>query len=157
MYRFDIKRKNMLYYKKKDLQEVTTMEKLNSWTKLNKNDVMTFCDGYIDYLNASKTERLAVATSEKLAKEAEKHGWEHPKLRELTKILKKELASFDGQTKLQSTRFAENEDEKSFVNPCFLKKPIALLMHSNLISQASLDAYFFISSSTAKSIFVMGI
>ena len=46
------------------------MEKVNSWTKLNKNDVMAFCDGYIDYLNASKTERLAVATSEKLAKDA---------------------------------------------------------------------------------------
>ena len=49
----------------------------------------------------------------KLAKDAEKHGWEHPKLRELTKILKKELGSGDGQTKLQSTRFADREDESS--------------------------------------------
>ena len=49
----------------------------------------------------------------KLARDAEKHGWEHPKLRELTKILKKELGSGDGQTKLQSTRFADKEDEAS--------------------------------------------
>ena len=49
----------------------------------------------------------------KLARDAEKHGWEHPKLRELTKILKKELGSGDGQTKLQSTRFADKEDESS--------------------------------------------
>ncbi len=49
----------------------------------------------------------------KLAREAEKHGWEHPKLRELTKIIKKELGSGDGQTKLQSERFAKNEDEVS--------------------------------------------
>ena len=48
-----------------------------------------------------------------LAREAEKHGWEHPKLRELTKILKKELGSLDGQTKLQSTRFTDKEDESS--------------------------------------------
>jgi len=46
------------------------MEKLNSWTKLNKEDVMAFNDKYIDYLNASKTERLAVNEAEKLAVEA---------------------------------------------------------------------------------------
>ena len=43
------------------------MEKLNSWTKLNKEDVMKFNDRYIGYLNASKTERLAVNEAEKLA------------------------------------------------------------------------------------------
>ncbi len=48
----------------------------------------------------------------KLAKEAERHGWEHPKLREVTRILKKELGT-DGQTKLQSKRFADKEDETS--------------------------------------------
>ena len=46
------------------------MEKLNSWTKLNKEDVMLFNDKYIDYLNASKTERLAVSEAEKLALDA---------------------------------------------------------------------------------------
>jgi Fanconi anemia group M protein len=49
----------------------------------------------------------------KLSREAEKHGWEHPKLRELTKILKKELGSGDGQTRLQSARFADSQDESS--------------------------------------------
>ena len=46
------------------------MEKLNSWTKLNKEDVMKFNDRYIGYLNASKTERLAVNEAEKLAVDA---------------------------------------------------------------------------------------
>lgn len=46
------------------------MEKTNSWEKLENNKVMDFCDGYIDYLNLSKTERLAVENSIKLAKEA---------------------------------------------------------------------------------------
>ena len=49
----------------------------------------------------------------KMARDAERHGWEHPKLREVTKILKKELGTDDGQTKLQSTRFAQKDDEKS--------------------------------------------
>lgn len=48
----------------------------------------------------------------KLARDAEKHGWEHPKLRKVTEILKKELATSDGQTKLQSKRY-EKEDSKS--------------------------------------------
>lgn len=48
----------------------------------------------------------------KLAREAEKHGWEHPKLRKVTEILKKELSLNDGQTKLQSKRY-EKEDSKS--------------------------------------------
>ena len=46
------------------------MEKTNSWTKLNHADAMSFCDKYIDYLNASKTERLAVKSAETLAPEA---------------------------------------------------------------------------------------
>ena len=46
----------------------------------------------------------------RLAKQAEKHGWEHPKLREVTKILKKELGD-DGQTKLKTTRFDDRSDE----------------------------------------------
>ena len=49
----------------------------------------------------------------KLARDAEKHGWEHPKLREITKIVKQELGSDDGQTKLQSNRFADKDDESS--------------------------------------------
>ena len=50
------------------------MEKISSWTKLSHSDVMSFCDGYIDYLNASKTERLAVKNAEEIAKNA---GFKH--------------------------------------------------------------------------------
>ena len=46
------------------------MEKTNSWTKLSRDDVMSFCDKYIDYLNASKTERLCVKNAEVMALEA---------------------------------------------------------------------------------------
>lgn len=46
------------------------MEKLSSWTKFNRDEVMSFCDGYIDYLNSSKTERLAVKNAEEIAKKA---------------------------------------------------------------------------------------
>ena len=48
----------------------------------------------------------------KLAKQAEKHGWEHPKLREITKILKKELGD-NGQTKLTTPRFEDSADESA--------------------------------------------
>lgn len=48
----------------------------------------------------------------KLARDAEKHGWEHPKLREITKILKKELGD-NGQTKLTTARFDDKSDETS--------------------------------------------
>ena len=40
----------------------------------------------------------------RLAFDAERNGWEHPKLRKLTNILKKELSVDSKQTKLQSTR-----------------------------------------------------
>ena len=49
----------------------------------------------------------------KLARDAEKHGWEHPKLREVTKILKKELSTSDGQTKLQSSRYSKSDESSS--------------------------------------------
>lgn len=47
-----------------------------------------------------------------LAKKAEQNGLEHPKLNRLVKILKKELFD-DGQTKLQSDRFADNQNNKN--------------------------------------------
>ena len=80
----------------------------------------------------------------KLAKEAEKHGWEHPKLRELTKILKKELASFDGQTKLQSTRFTDNEDETSSKIIVFTQYRDTLeMIHQKLEKEGIKSAKFF--------------
>ena len=80
----------------------------------------------------------------KLANEAEKHGWEHPKLRELTKILKKELASFDGQTKLQSTRFTDNEDEASSKIIVFTQYRDTLeMIHQKLEKEGIKSAKFF--------------
>ena len=80
----------------------------------------------------------------KLAKEAEKHGWEHPKLRELTKILKKELGSLDGQTKLQSTRFTDKEDESSSKIIVFTQYRDTLeMIHQKLEKEGIKSAKFF--------------
>ncbi|WP_405304526.1 DEAD/DEAH box helicase [Methanobrevibacter sp.] len=79
-----------------------------------------------------------------LAKEAEKHGWEHPKLRELTNILKKELGSGDGQTKLQSTRFTDNEDETSSKIIVFTQYRDTLeMIHQKLEREGIKSAKFF--------------
>ena len=44
------------------------MEKTNAWlTKQPKQEIMSFCDEYIDFLNRSKTERLCVSAAEKKA------------------------------------------------------------------------------------------
>lgn len=46
------------------------MEKQNSWLKLDTKKVMDFCDGYMNYLNSSKTERQCVKETVKLASDA---------------------------------------------------------------------------------------
>lgn len=43
------------------------MDKINSWTKLPCDKVMSFCDKYMDYLNNSKTERLCIKNAEQMA------------------------------------------------------------------------------------------
>ena len=79
-----------------------------------------------------------------LAKEAEKHGWEHPKLRELTKILKKELGSGDGQTKLQSKRFTDNDDDASSKIIVFTQYRDTLeMIHTKLEKEGIKSAKFF--------------
>ena len=79
-----------------------------------------------------------------LAKEAEKHGWEHPKLRELTKILKKELGSGDGQTKLQSKRFTDNDDDASSKIIVFTQYRDTLeMIHNKLEKEGIKSAKFF--------------
>ena len=80
----------------------------------------------------------------KLAREAEKHGWEHPKLRELTNILKKELGSQNGQTKLQSKRFTDNEDESSSKIIVFTQYRDTLeMIHQKLEKEGIKSAKFF--------------
>ena len=80
----------------------------------------------------------------KLARDAEKNGWEHPKLRELSKILKKELGLGDGQTKLQSTRFTENEDDSSSKIIVFTQYRDTLeMIHQKLEKDGIKSAKFF--------------
>ncbi|WP_295113590.1 DEAD/DEAH box helicase [uncultured Methanobrevibacter sp.] len=80
----------------------------------------------------------------RLAKEAEKHGWEHPKLRELSKILKKEFGSSDGQTKLQSTRFTDKEDDSSSKIIVFTQFRDTLeMIHQKLEKEGIKSAKFF--------------
>lgn len=80
----------------------------------------------------------------KMARDAERHGWEHPKLREVTKILKKELGTDDGQTKLQSTRFAQKDDEKSSKIIVFTQYRDTLeMIHQKLEKEGIKSAKFF--------------
>ena len=80
--------------------------------------VQTF-NKYVDRLRKKKTKAAKslmwddnFSRAIKLAKRAERHGWEHPKLREITKILKKELGD-DGQSKLTTSRFEDKSDENA--------------------------------------------
>ena len=80
----------------------------------------------------------------KMADKAEKQGLEHPKLREITKILKQELGTDDGQTKLQSTRFADNEDESSSKVIVFTQYRDTLeMIHQKLEKEGIKSAKFF--------------
>ena len=80
----------------------------------------------------------------KLARDAEKHGWEHPKLREITKIVKQELGSDDGQTKLQSNRFADKDDESSSKIIVFTQFRDTLeMIHNKLESEGIKSVKFF--------------
>ena len=45
------------------------MEK-NAWAKAEKNAVFSFCDKYMNYLDMSKTERMCVSETERIAQVA---------------------------------------------------------------------------------------
>ena len=79
----------------------------------------------------------------KLAKQAEKYGWEHPKLREITKILKQELGD-DGQTKLKTTRFDDKSDEGASKIIVFTQYRDTLeMIHQKLEKEGIKSAKFF--------------
>ena len=78
----------------------------------------------------------------KMAKEAEKHGWEHPKLREVTNILKKELGT-DGQTKLQSTRFNDKDEKSSKIIVFTQYRDTLEMIHQKLEKEGIKSAKFF--------------
>ena len=80
----------------------------------------------------------------KMAKDAERHGWEHPKLREITKILKKELGESDGQTKLKTSRFDDKSDENSSKIMVFTQYRDTLeMIHQKLEKEGIKSAKFF--------------
>lgn len=80
----------------------------------------------------------------KLAFDAERNGWEHPKLRKLTNILKKELSVDSKQTKLQSTRYVKNIDENSSKIIVFTQYRDTLeMIHNKLEKEGIKSAKFF--------------
>lgn len=79
----------------------------------------------------------------KMAREAERHGWEHPKLREVTNILKKELGSDDGQTKLQSTRFKDKDEKSSKIIVFTQYRDTLEMIHQKLEKEGIKSAKFF--------------
>ncbi len=79
----------------------------------------------------------------RLAHNAEKNGWEHPKLRALAEILKKELGS-DGQTTLQTTRYGDKQDKKASKIIVFTQFRDTLeMIHQKLESEGIKSVKFF--------------
>ena len=79
----------------------------------------------------------------KMARQAEKNGLEHPKLRELTKIIKKELGSEDGQSKLQSNRFKDVDDTSSKIIVFTQFRDTLEMIHDKLENEGIKSAKFF--------------
>lgn len=78
-----------------------------------------------------------------LAREAEKHGLEHPKLKKVTDIIKKELGQ-NGQTKLQSDRCVKDADQKSSKIMVFTQYRDSLeMIHQKLEKEGIKSAKFF--------------
>ena len=78
-----------------------------------------------------------------LAREAEKHGLEHPKLKKVTDIIKKELGQ-NGQTKLQSNRYVKDADQKSSKIMVFTQYRDSLeMIHQKLEKEGIKSAKFF--------------
>lgn len=78
-----------------------------------------------------------------LAREAEKHGLEHPKLKKVTDIIKKELGQ-NGQTKLQSDRYVKDADQKSSKIMVFTQFRDSLeMIHQKLEKEGIKSAKFF--------------
>lgn len=78
-----------------------------------------------------------------LAREAEKHGLEHPKLKKVTDIIKKELGQ-NGQTKLQFDRYVKDADQKSSKIMVFTQYRDSLeMIHQKLEKEGIKSAKFF--------------
>ena len=79
----------------------------------------------------------------KLARKAEKSGLEHPKLHEITKILKQELGD-NGQSKLTTERFEDKSDESASKIIVFTQYRDTLdMIHQKLEKEGIKSAQFF--------------
>ncbi|MBE6499106.1 MAG: DEAD/DEAH box helicase [Methanobrevibacter thaueri] len=111
--------------------------------------IQTF-NKYIDRLRKKQTKAAKslmwddnFSRAVKMAREAEKHGWEHPKLREITKILKQELGD-NGQTKLSTSRFEDKNDETTSKVIVFTQYRDTLeMIHQKLEKEGIKSAKFF--------------
>ena len=80
----------------------------------------------------------------KLARDAENNGWEHPKLNEITKIIKKELGESDGQVKLTTNRFEDKSDENASKIMVFTQYRDTLeMIHNKLEKEGIKSVKFF--------------
>ena len=80
----------------------------------------------------------------RLAHNAENNGWEHPKLKTLAEILKKELGAGDGQTTLKTTRYDNKQDEKASKVIVFTQFRDTLeMIHDKLEREGIKSAKFF--------------
>ena len=78
-----------------------------------------------------------------MARDAERHGCEHPKLREVTRILKKELGTDDGQTKLQSSRVTGKDEKSSKIIVFTQYRDTLEMIHEKLEKEGIKSAKFF--------------
>ena len=80
----------------------------------------------------------------KMARQGEKDGLEHPKLREIIKILKKELATGDGQTTLSTERFTDKTTDSPSKIMVFTQYRDTLeMIHENLEKEGIKSVMFF--------------
>ena len=118
-----------------ELIETQGIQTFNKYIARLKKKKTKAARSLIHDVNFSKAIRLAA--------NAEKNGWEHPKVREISKIIKKELG-FEGQTKLKSNRFDDKSDEKSSKIIVFTQYRDTLeMIHQRLEKDGIKSAKFF--------------
>ena len=106
---------------------------------------------YVDRLRKKKTKASRSLMQDnnfsravRLSSDAEKNGWEHPKLKKIAEILKKELGAADGQTTLQSTRYGDKKDKKASKIIVFTQFRDTLeMIHKKLEKEGIKSAMFF--------------
>ena len=131
------------------LSAVINIQHSQSQELIETQGVVTF-NKYVARLRKKKTKAAKSLIQDPnfgkaiyLAREAEKHGLEHPKLKKVTDIIKKELGQ-NGQTKLQSDRYVKDADQKSSKIMVFTQYRDSLeMIHQKLEKEGIKSAKFF--------------